>query len=286
MKDIDKQFYINNNWFHNPKKLDDIYLIQLGRCYCTDSTVISPHAHLNWFELTVVLDGEATVVTNAHSVEVKSGDIYLSFPYDKHEIKPSCEKLFKYDFLSFYTENSILLTHLQKLITDFPTSSERIIRNERISQLLSSVIAEIHSEKLLASNLLYGLLYTLIVYVIQDFYEMVIPPRFNNVNSHEQLCYQLMNYIDTHLYDLTDLKDFENIANYNYSYLSDLFKKTTKTTLFSYWQNKKLSHAKLLLQEQRLKISEIAELLNYSSVYAFSKAYKNKFGVPPTADRK
>lgn len=39
--------------------------------------------------------------------------------------------------------------------------------------------------------------------------------------------------------------------------------------------------ARLLLNEGKLNITKIAELLNYSSIYSFSKAFKEKYGVSP-----
>ena len=71
-----------------------------------------------------------------------------------------------------------------------------------------------------------------------------------------------------------------------YDYLSSLFKKTTGRTLLDYYQSSRLRVARSLVKENNLKINEIAELLNYSSVYAFSKAYKNKYGICPTGLRK
>ena len=41
-----------------------------------------------------------------------------------------------------------------------------------------------------------------------------------------------------------------------------------------------------MLGENKMKIGEIAEQLNYSSVYAFSKAYKKKYGISPSIDKK
>ena len=39
--------------------------------------------------------------------------------------------------------------------------------------------------------------------------------------------------------------------------------------------------ARLMLSEGKLKITDIAERLGYSTLYAFSKAFKGHFGVSP-----
>ena len=36
-----------------------------------------------------------------------------------------------------------------------------------------------------------------------------------------------------------------------------------------------------MIRENKLRISEISNLLGYNSVYAFSKAFKDEFGMSP-----
>ena len=38
-----------------------------------------------------------------------------------------------------------------------------------------------------------------------------------------------------------------------------------------------------LLEENRLTVTKIAEMLNYASVYAFSKAFRKHYGLSPRA---
>ena len=49
-----------------------------------------------------------------------------------------------------------------------------------------------------------------------------------------------------------------------------------------YYQTRRLDMAKLLILEKKLKINQIAETLNYSSLYSFSKAFKSKYGGSPS----
>ena len=52
-------------------------------------------------------------------------------------------------------------------------------------------------------------------------------------------------------------------------------------TIAEYYQNRRLETAKLLINSGDLKITNIAERLNYSSLFAFSKAFKKKYGIAP-----
>jgi AraC-like DNA-binding protein len=80
---------------------------------------------------------------------------------------------------------------------------------------------------------------------------------------------------------MKNLQELSGATDYSYGYLSALFKSTTSITLSAYFQEKKLDTARMLLLDNKLTVTETAEMLNYSSVYAFSKAFRSYYGVPP-----
>jgi len=125
-----------------------------------------------------------------------------------------------------------------------------------------------------------GLIYLFRDFPLSDSEETLV------TGGADEFCYNLMNYIDTHVFTLKNLEELADMTNYNYSYLSSLFRKTTGRTLLDYYGSCRLRVARSLIRENKMKIGEIAELLNYSSVYSFSKAYKNKYGISPTETRK
>ena len=90
-----------------------------------------------------------------------------------------------------------------------------------------------------------------------------------------------MHYIDTNIYSIKKLSDLSEKFSYNYSYLSDFFKRNTGNTIVNYYRTRRLYTARLLINEGLLKINKISEMLNYSSVYAFSKAFKTEYGISP-----
>jgi AraC-like DNA-binding protein len=261
-------------------ELGDLYLIQVGRKYLECDETVPLHMHKGWFELTIVSDGEGAVTTNELEIPVKRGDIYLSFPADAHEIHSDKASKFKYDFISFYTEKEPYRSELQMLINEL-TSYDRVFRDERISALVCDIISEFVNEAEYSKELIASALMQILIYVIRDFKQKEHKHGTHAASEAEMLCYQLMNYIDTHIYNLESLSQLGNIMKYNYSYLSALYKKTTGETLTSYYQTKRLEVAKLLILEGTQKITEIAELLNYSSLYAFSRAFKAAYGISP-----
>lgn len=273
------RFIFNRSFFENPKEYGDLKLFQIGRRYCKENEIISAHTHQNNYELTIVTGGEGTVSTNGASYPLKSGDIHLSIPCDIHEIKASSSSKLEYDYFSFEYKDGEFNNELKKISTKLFDTGSRVFVNPKISNLVGNAISEFSSEKPYSFEILKNIFNQIAIYVIRDFSN--VKDGRGKFTENEILCYQVMNYVDTHIYSIINLENIAPKFNYNYSYLSSLFKKTTGKTLFDYFQSRKLETAKVLILEKRYKISEIAEILNYSSPFAFSKAFKLKYGVSP-----
>ncbi len=281
----DKLYHLDY-YFREPKKYGSIRLVQIGRLYCDRTTVVEKHLHLNWFELTIVTDGEGILTTNGAEIPIKRGDIYLSFPADRHGIISDAENPLKYDFFSFFTENGEYAEGLEKIMQKFGDPRSRLFSDEKIRSLVQNSISEFgETSRSMSDELISHAFEMILIYLFRDFplsdsEEMLV------TGGAEEFCYNLMNYIDTHVFTLKNLEELSEMTNYNYSYLSSLFRKTTGRTLLDYYSSCRLRVARSLIRENKMKIGEIAELLNYSSVYSFSKAYKNKYGICPTDARK
>ena len=104
-----------------------------------------------------------------------------------------------------------------------------------------------------------------------------------DLGDEEILCLKLMNYIDNHIYSITNLKELEGVTNYTYNYTSNTFKRVTGDTLANYYRNRRFETAALLLKSGRFTIGQVASMLNYSSIYSFSLAFKKRYGYAPTA---
>lgn len=78
----------------------------------------------------------------------------------------------------------------------------------------------------------------------------------------------------------------QNKLEISYAKLSRIFKQVEQRTIEQYWTALRIEKAKELISYQNLKIVEIAGKMGYSSLHAFSKAFKNATGVSPTKYRK
>lgn len=270
------RYIFDNTYMNEPLRFGDLYLVQIGRRYCDPSSVISAHSHINWFELTLVTAGKGRIYTNNEAEEVQPQDIYLSFPGDIHEIRANDDSKLEYDYFSFFCADSKWQSELEQIDR---SPKNRSFKDDRISSLISLALAEFTGQKEYCTDLLDCIFHQIIIYLIRDFKE--ISKTLPEVSDAKILCLQLMNYIDAHIYSDETLESAAKEFNYNYSYLSSLFRKTTGKNLYEYYHERKMETAKVLLLENRKKIYEIAQMLNYSNQFSFSKAFKASFGISP-----
>ncbi len=277
---MEANYHLDNIYFNAPLIFDDISVLQIGRLFLKSRSVVSEHIQPNVIELTIVTEGKGEVSTNGIPLKVQKGDIYLSLPCDVHQIISDASEPLKFDFFSFNVLSGQLKEAYENLCEKAPSPSLRVFRDERILPLISNAIFELNEKKSYHPLLLSSIFNQVLVYTLRSFEDCKneIP---KNATPNDILCYKLMNYIDTHIYTMNSLDELSDITGYSYGYLSSLFKRVTGNTLSEYYRAKKMDAAKLLLDENKLTATEIASLLNYSSLYAFSKAFTQQFGISP-----
>ena len=265
--------------FLDPISYGDISLLQLGTSHCKADALIEEHAHWNYFELTVVTSGRGVVTTDGVSVPVKQDDIFVSFPFDVHSIKVSEDASMNYDFFAFLVYDKELLSELQNIVFLNKDPLKRIIKNERLKQLVSTAVYEMSEDKKLKSVYLETLFKQIVIQVIRS---------FNNQSSSasipikkDELCYRIMGYIAANIYSIRSLREITEELNYDYTYLSKIFKNNTSQTISDYYNFQRLETACALIRETDLNFTQISEKLNYSSVYSFSKAFKKRYAISP-----
>lgn len=96
---------------------------------------------------------------------------------------------------------------------------------------------------------------------------------------------QVLDLIDKQYENLT-LADAAAELNFNKNYLSNLIKKRSGQTFTQLLHQKRLAHAKLLLESTQLSVQEIAQLAGFSNRSFFYKKFEEAYGMRPTQIRK
>jgi AraC-like DNA-binding protein len=84
-----------------------------------------------------------------------------------------------------------------------------------------------------------------------------------------------------HIGDPITIKELSRKVAINECYLKKGFKEMFGSTIFDFYQNQRMEHARYLLYEKGLNVSEVSAMLGYSSISHFSTAFKKHTGLKP-----
>lgn len=84
-----------------------------------------------------------------------------------------------------------------------------------------------------------------------------------------------------HIGEPLTIKELSRKVAINECYLKKGFKEMFGTTIFDFYQSQRMEHAKYLLYDKGLSVTEVSVLLGYSSISHFSTAFKKHTGIKP-----
>ena len=84
-----------------------------------------------------------------------------------------------------------------------------------------------------------------------------------------------------HISEPLTIKELSRKVAINECYLKKGFKEMFGTTIFDFFQSQRMEHAKYLLYEKGLSVTDVSMLLGYSSISHFSTAFKKHTGLKP-----
>lgn len=112
----------------------------------------------------------------------------------------------------------------------------------------------------------------------------------DNLSDYEQaapesdIAAMLKQFIDYNYKNIISLDTLEQQFHYSRYYLSRAFADYTGTSIIRYYNEKRLAYAKEMLR-QGAGVTQVANELNFTSIYSFSRFFKNAAGCSPSAYR-
>ncbi|MDO4451184.1 MAG: helix-turn-helix domain-containing protein [Moraxella sp.] len=92
-------------------------------------------------------------------------------------------------------------------------------------------------------------------------------------------------FIDTHFHQSFRVGDLAKLGAWGESQFYHHFKHITGLSPIAYQKMVRLNHAKSLILNKGLTISQVAYEVGYESVSQFSREYKRQFGISPSLDK-
>lgn len=94
------------------------------------------------------------------------------------------------------------------------------------------------------------------------------------------------NYIEQHLAEPLEMQYIADNVHFNQDYLTRIFKRETGMSIKSYIVNRRMEKAKILLENSRLPIADIAYQVGYYNYTSFNRIFKKFYGTSPQSYRR
>ena len=116
-----------------------------------------------------------------------------------------------------------------------------------------------------------------------DLSENVVPSKKTRSLANNSLSELICDYMKNNIYSPLTLKDVCTHFMSGKTRICKIFSDSIGQSPMEYYMDLKMKEAKKLIREKNYSISEISDMLGYSSVHIFSRAFKKAVGMSPTA---
>ena len=100
--------------------------------------------------------------------------------------------------------------------------------------------------------------------------------------ANNSLSELICEYMKSKIHSTMSIKELCSHFLIGKTQLCKIFKESTGKSPIEYYLNLKMKEAKKLIREKNHSINEISEILGYSSIHIFSRAFKKSVGMSPT----
>ena len=272
-----KRFEDDHNFFSAPVRFGFVELHQIGELSCEAGFTVEDHQQ-QMFELTYIVSGKGTVVTDGRSYPVEENSVFINSPGQRHSIcadrgTPLYFCYIGFSFVGSYNVDLGLERFYRSWNGTMPLSDKYLL------VLFLRALEELRTKD-------DGYLAMAGIY-IEEIVMQVYRCRTEHGTARAaelragDAAFAVTRYVDRRFRDIDDIRELAGQLGYSYTYLAHVFKERTGMTIGAYIISKKMEEAKWLLRTGRLSVSQLATRLRYQSVQSFSNGFKKAVGISP-----
>lgn len=232
-----------------------------------------PHTH-NHMELFYIVGGKGQFLIQDQLYPVDANNLVIINPNVSHtEVSLNAQPL-EYIVLGIEgvelatTENSNgqfnILDHFERV---------------EISGCLRNILREMEQKNTGYEDVCQAYMEILIIRLMRNT-ALSVPENPQTVSGNRQ-CAAVRRYIDLHFKEALTLEQLAGEAHMNKYYLSHAFKREYGVSPINYMISRRIEESKYLLAETDLSMSQIAQLLGFSSLSYFSQVFRRTQSVSP-----
>ena len=225
-------------------------------------------------ELTYVDKGSIHSVAGGQDLVLEQGDMAIYGPNQWHMQYADRDCAPSYITITFDLEGDSLERLLNR---KFRTPQKAVL-------LLQQMLRERDQEDVYTGDMLISLLGQLLLTVLREAEGPAHAPlrTANAIHSENEVVGHAQRFIGQNVRQKLSVPMVAREVGVSPSYLTALFHKNLQISPGEYIRRAKLQESKLMIREGKMNFTEIAQVLQYSTVHHFSRQFKEKFGITPT----
>jgi AraC-like DNA-binding protein len=179
--------------------------------------------------------------------------------------------------LSTTKDEILAFKHHQSFIKTFPIG---VRKRKSLDEILNHTYTG-SMENIFINAKVHELLLQSMDFAFEEEKELAFSCKFLADERGKESIYQARDILLQHIGDPITIKELSRKVAMNECYLKKGFKEIFGTTIFDFYQQQRMEHAKYLLYEKALSVTDVSALLGYSSISHFSAAFKKHTGLKP-----
>ncbi|GIO86952.1 hypothetical protein J25TS5_38840 [Paenibacillus faecis] len=255
----------------------------------------SLHKHIDFSELVIVMNGNATHIVNNEASFIKKGNVFVINGSTSHAYKDPCD--LKICNIMYHPEMLhaagpdlrtstgfqalFILEPFYRQIHDYKSKLNlSMVGLDVVSSLISGMIEEYHNKHQGYQTMLTSRFMELAVYLSRqyDSQEKSIDPSLMHLAN-------AVSYIEDHYLEPVTLEEIAAKSEISVRHLNRIFKAYYQTTPIAYLQRLRLERACTLLRQTNLSITDISYECGFNDSNYLARQFKKKYGMTPKSFR-
>ena len=244
----------------------------------------------DFWELVYADKGDVTVFADDKSFVLEQGNVIFHKPNEWHNVRANGVDAANITIITFaspskamsFFENKILSVGqkqkelLSKIVSEYTNAFKTPLNDPYTTHLERRSDAAVASEQLIKLFLCEFL----ILFLRND--PTGRQRTVRSIHSSDATLNLLINYMEQNITKTVTLKELMEYSGTNRTAIENIFRENLGKGAVEYFLILKIELAKKYLREDNYNITQISEILGYSSIHYFSRQFKKITGMTPT----
>ena len=276
-------FRFDRTYMGQVRQYDSIRILQISENSLEPSREIPEHRQM-CHEISYVISGKGAFYSGDSCQMLQSGDIQLISKGTPHKIVPDGQSNLRFCNIGFDLEDGcdrelVPVRELFESIQDLCLHDRGELR-----MAMTMLIGELYAGEKGSALMIECYLKQILVLVNRLAEATAAQPAVpeSTAERYNLSVYAIVRYVDNNVYSFPSIRDISRDLGYSESHISHSFREKMGITLREYICRKKVEASLDFLGAGRYTVTQIAQMLNYSSLQSFSKAFQRIVGCSPT----